>query len=334
MNKVLRLLGMFLIALLALIALGAGLFAWFVYTPDPKIPALSAALSKATIEVDGLKRAYRLYLPKNLTKAAPLVLVLHGSGQNGARIRLETGYEFDKLADRHGFAVVYPSAISSDWNDCSRVGDFTFKGREVNDVQFLNALADKLIAENGFDPHRVFATGVSSGGLMAMRLALESPSRFRAVAAISANVPVAANFRCKPVGPGASVMLMNGTSDPLMPYAGGESSLFGLFFKGGMVRSAQDSASFFVAHNQIRGNPAKNLASKPELVSREDQKQFDRILWRDDGKWEVELVTIHDGGHGMPQAAWQRPRLLGPSPMAPNGAVLIWEFFARQKPSS
>jgi polyhydroxybutyrate depolymerase len=330
MKKVFRVLRFFLFGLLALIALAGALFAYFIYTPDPKLPPLSGALSRANIKVDGVRRTYRTYLPKGLARGVPLVVVMHGSGQNGARIRLETGYEFDRLADQYGFAVLYPNARSSDWNECSRVGDFSFEGREVDDVKFLNALIDKLVADHGFDQGRVFATGVSSGGLMALRLALESPTRFRAVAAVSANLPKPANFKCKPLGPGASVMIMNGTKDPLMPYAGGESSLFGLFYKGGMVRSAQDSAAFFVEHNKISGQPSINPGNNP--TNGADGTKVDRTLWRDAGKLEVELVTIHDGGHGMPQPFWQRPRLLGPSPMAPNGALLIHDFFARQKP--
>ena len=39
-------------------------------------------------------------------KGAPLVVVMHGAGENGALIRIETGYEFERLADEHGFAVV------------------------------------------------------------------------------------------------------------------------------------------------------------------------------------------------------------------------------------
>jgi polyhydroxybutyrate depolymerase len=47
---------------------------------------------------------------------------------------------------------------------------------------------------------------------------------------------------------------------------------------------------------------------------------------------EVDLVTIRCGGHGLPQPWYRRARLLGPSPMAPDGAAIIWDFFARQRP--
>ena len=321
MKKALRFI---LLGLILLITLGAGLFAYFVYTPEPELPALTGELTKATLEVNGETYTYRLYQPKDLAKGAPLVMVLHGSGQNGAQIRTETGYGFERLADQHGFAVVYPSGKSFDWNDCSKTGDFLVNGRELDDVQYLNTLVDRLIAEHGFEQRQVFATGVSAGGFMSLRLALESPSRYRAVAAVSANVPAADNFKCKPVAQGASVMLMNGTADTIVPYAGGDVVLWGMFFKNGQVKSSAESAEYFVTHNKMP------LAAKRD-VSLPGTKNVQSMQWRDEGRFEVELVTIVAGGHGMPQPYWQRPRILGPSPMEPNGPELIWQFFARQK---
>lgn len=326
MKKFLRFLLFCLYGLLGLVAVCAALFGYFIYSADPELPQLSGTVTKTSIEVDGLKRTYRTYVPKGLTKGAPLVMVMHGSGQNGAQIRIETGYGFERLADQFDFAVVYPSSSSFDWNDCSKVGNFSVNGREVDDVKFLKVLTDKLITEIGVDSERVFATGVSSGGFMAIRLALEAPEKFRAVAAVSANLPTAENFKCKPSGQGTSVMLMNGTEDPLVPFDGGETSLFGLFYKGGMVKSARESAEYFAERNKIAAKPMMNPAS----VSAEGK--VEHALWRNDTNLEVELVTIVGGGHGLPQPYWRRPRLLGPSPMTPNGAALIWGFFARQRP--
>nr|WP_314862998.1 PHB depolymerase family esterase [uncultured Undibacterium sp.] len=327
MKKILR---NILFGLLGFVAIVGALFAYFLYTPDPDMPQLSGVLTKATIQVDGKERTYRTYLPKGLAKGAPLVIVMHGSGQNGTQIRLETGYGFDRLADQYGFGVVYPSASSFDWNDCSKVGDFKVDGHELDHVKFLTLLTDKLIAENGFDPQRVFATGVSSGGFMSLRLAIETPTRFRAVAAVSANVPVADNFKCTSTGQSTSVMIMNGTEDPIVQYSGGETSLFGLFYKGGILRSSQDTAKFFADLNKIGGDPVMNPTTSSALPSGEDKTKFERALWKNESKTEVELVTIFGGGHGMPQPYWKRPRLVGPSPMAPNGPAMIWDFFARQ----
>jgi polyhydroxybutyrate depolymerase len=253
-------------------------------------------------------------------------MVMHGSGESAAQIRVETGYEFERLADQHGFTVIYPNSYSSDWNDCSKIGDFSVNGVEVDDVGFLNSLVDKLVRENSVDPKRVFATGVSSGGFMSMRLALESSSRFRAIAAVSANVPAPENFKCKSVKGGTSVMIMDGTKDPLVPYSGGEVSLLGLFYKGGGVLSTPESGQYFAEHNQIANAP------QIDQTTVIDDAGVEQVNWRNDGKVAVELVVIHGGGHGLPQQYYRRPRLLGPSPMEPDGPALIWSFFEQQQP--
>ena len=311
--------------------MAGGLFGYFIYSPDPVLPQLSGTLNKGVIEVAGLKRTYMTYIPQGLPKGAPLVLVMHGSGEQAAEIRIGTGYGFERLADQHGFAVVYPNSASFDWNDCSKVGDFSVNGTEVDDVGFLTALVDKLIADVGVDRGRVFASGVSAGGFMSIRLALEAPSRFRAVAAVAANVPAPENFKCKPVGQGTSVMIMNGTKDPLVPFAGGEVNLLGLFYKGGNVRSSRESGQYFADRNQLSGMPEIKSSAVADGV------RVEQVLWKSQAKdggtsAEVELVAIHGGGHGLPQPNWRRPRLLGPSPMAPDGPAVIWAFFARQRP--
>jgi polyhydroxybutyrate depolymerase len=324
MKRVLRFLRIGFFTLLVIVATAGALFGYFLYAPDPDVPALSGSLNRGSMIFDGIKRTYRLYVPRGLPKHAPLVMVMHGSGENGAQIRLETGYGFDRLADQHGFAVAYPDSYSFDWNDCSVAGDFAVGGRVVDDAGFLLALADKLFGDLDLDRDKLFATGVSAGGFMSIRLALEAPSRFRAVAAVSANVPAPENFKCHPM-PGASVLLMNGTADPLVPYNGGEVSLIGLFYKGGRVLSSPESARYFATLDRIAGT------DEVSAIHGADHEVGEQRIWRGETGTEVELVTIAGGGHGMPQAAWRRPRLLGPSPMSPDGPALIWSFFERQR---
>jgi len=237
MRRVLR---FFLWGLIVVVALGCALVGYFVYSPAPEVPRLSGTLTRGTIAAGGLTRTYLTYVPRGLTKGAPLVVVMHGSGQNGAQMRRDMGYGFDRLADTHGFAVVYPNAYQGYWDVCSVVGSVNAKALNIDDVGFLTAMVDKLVSEIGIDPGRVFAVGSSRGGSMALRLALEAPARYRAVAAISANVPSPENFKCKPAGQGtSSVMLMNGTEDPLVPFDGGNVSLFGLFYRNGKVQSSR-----------------------------------------------------------------------------------------------
>ena len=145
-------------------ALGA-LFGYFIDSPAPEVPRLSGTLTRGIMTVGGLKRTYRTYVPRGLAKGAPLVVVMHGAGENGARIRIETGYGFERLADEHGFAVVYPNAYEGYWDVCNIVGDFSASGLNIDDVGFLTGMVDKLVSEIGVDAGRVFAAGSSRGGL-------------------------------------------------------------------------------------------------------------------------------------------------------------------------
>jgi polyhydroxybutyrate depolymerase len=335
LKRLLRFLKFTLLTLLGLITLAAALLYYFVYTPDPIRPPLTGTLAKGSLAFGGpageMRRTYQTYIPKDLPRGAPLMLVMHGSGEGATQIRIGTGYGFERLADQNGFAVVYPNAASFDWNDCSKVGDFKVNGTEVDDVGFLIALVDKLITDTGVDRTRVFATGVSAGGFMSLRLALEAPARFRAVAAVAASVPAPDNFKCTPATAGTgttSVMIMNGTDDPLVPFAGGEVNLLGLFYKGGNVRSSRDAAQYFADRNQLTGAPVTTQTTVADGV------RVERVRWSKDANGSdsnvtVELVAIHGGGHGLPQPYYKRPRLLGPSPMGPDGTEVIWRFLAR-----
>lgn len=313
------------IAGLATIAvLGAGLLFCLIWTPAPAMPHLSGTLSRGAIQVAGVERTYSLYMPRNLAPGAPLIVAMHGSDGTGARMRIATGYGFERLADQNGFAVVYPNAFDGNWNACNIQGDYAANRLNIDDVGFLTALADQIAREIGVNRDRVFAIGISRGGQMAYRLAVEAPSRFRAVAAVAANVPTPENFKCRPQALGAtSTMIMNGVEDPLNPFNGGEVQLFGLYRRG-HVRSSRASGQYFADLNHITSAPTTSEMQYAEGVRVED------VRWGRDGPIEVELIGIHGGGHGIPQPYWHGPRLLGPSPRAPNGPALIWSFFERQ----
>jgi polyhydroxybutyrate depolymerase len=313
-------------AVVGIVVMGAALFGYFVYSPAPEVPRLSGTLTRGTIVVGRLKRTYLTYVPRGLTRGAPLVVVMHGTGETGAHVRTWTAYGFDRLADERGFALVYPDGYEGSWNACNIVGDYSANSRNIDDVGFLTGVADKLISELGIDPGRVFATGISRGGAMAFRLGFEAPSRFRAVAAVSASVPTPENFKCTPAGHGtSSVMIMNGTKDPVIPFDGGEVTFFG-FLKRGRVRSSRASGQYIADLNHITGTPE---ASETDMA---DGVRVDRVVWRNDSSVEVELEAIHGGGHGIPQPYRRYPRALGPTAREPNGPAVIWAFFERQRP--
>jgi polyhydroxybutyrate depolymerase len=309
-------------SVLALIALLAALFWYFVYSPAPEPPQLSGAWTRTVIESGGRERSYRVYAPDNLAQGAPLVVVLHSSDGNAAQIRRATGYGFDRLADLHGFAVAYPQGFEGNWNACNRTGDYSANTLNIDDVAFISAMIDEIARGHGIDVDRVFAVGLSRGGHMAFRLALEAPNRFRAVAAVAANLPTQDNLKCQvPDEPIPSVMLMNGTADPLNPFEGGRVRLLGLFDRGTVISSAA-TAEYFA---ELAG------ASRSEsAIQNFGRVQIENTRWRGEGGVEVQLSAVEGAGHVMPQAYWRNPRILGHTPREIDGPAEIWSFFERQ----
>jgi polyhydroxybutyrate depolymerase len=53
---------------------------------------------------------------------------------DGARMRLFTGYEFDRLADQHGYIAIYPDGYRRNWNDCRKDATFPAKRDNIDDI--------------------------------------------------------------------------------------------------------------------------------------------------------------------------------------------------------
>src|ERR1700675_3219189 len=102
----------------ALIVVALGFYFIEVYVPSPANPTLSAAIKQNSIPIGSMTREFLEYVPHNISPRSPLVIVLHGALMDAKSMREWTGYEFDRLADQHGFVVVYPDSYKHNWNDC------------------------------------------------------------------------------------------------------------------------------------------------------------------------------------------------------------------------
>src|SRR5258708_506814 len=72
-------------------------------------------------------------------------------------------YEFDALADKYGFLVVYPDGFENTWNDCRGGSPFSSKRLKIDDAGFIEALLDHEVTAHAIDRKRVFAAGWSNG---------------------------------------------------------------------------------------------------------------------------------------------------------------------------
>ncbi len=144
---------------------------------------------------------------------------------------------------------------------------FPAKIENIDDLGFIRALITKFRADFGVSTSRIFVMGYSLGGDMAYRLALEIPDEIIAVAIVATNLQTDDNLDCRVVGKPIPVLIMNGTSDSIIPYNGG----FGV--GGEMIRSAQASAEYFAKLNGHTASPKTTrlphqIASDPVFVDR------------------------------------------------------------------
>src|SRR5204863_2277738 len=158
------------------------------------------------------------------------------------------------------------------------------------------------------DRSRVYVTGVSNGGAMVLRLALQTPDFARAYAAVVGSVPTPENMAPTPKNQAVSVLLMNGTDDPMNPWRGGDVVLYGVWGNRGPVLSAQASIDYFRNLAGLEGAP--QVTRFPDRDPG-DGSTVERSLWSAPGKRSVALYTVEGGGHAVPHPAAYGRHLLG-----------------------
>ncbi|HPO86033.1 MAG TPA: PHB depolymerase family esterase [Candidatus Hydrogenedentes bacterium] len=276
-------------------------------------------VSHGAIEHDGLKRTFRFVLPTNTAhgKSLPLVLVLHGGFGTGEKMAKLSG--FDILARREGFIVVYPDGVNRHWND----------GRgqhsDADDVGFIRKLIDHFIGRFGADPTRVYVTGASNGGMMALRLACELSDKIAAVAPVIASMPEPLIGMCRPTHP-MPVLIMNGEQDPLVPWNGGEVRFQRR--KLGKVVSTPNTVSFWVRYNGCQSEPRVEFL--PDLSPGDGTRI--RVERYDGGREgsEVVLYAVEGGGHTWPGGPSYLPKwLIGKTSRDIQASEVIWDFFKK-----
>jgi polyhydroxybutyrate depolymerase len=309
---------------LALLVATTALGVYWLVPRSPELPATSGALVRDSLVWNGHSRSFSWYRPQQARPGAELVIALHGSMGDGDQARAGYGYEFDLLADQEGFIVVYPDGFENHWNGCRRAGPYSANTLAIDDVGFLSSLIDYFTSKHGIDRGQVFVTGISNGGHMALRIALEAPDLVTAVAPVIASLPVPDNNDCRATGRPVSLLLMNGTAAPMNPYNGGKVALYGRFGDRGEVMSTGDTMAYFAALAGFE-QPSSEI-SHPDRQSGDD-KGVTETRWSAPGRKRLSLFTIHGGGHTVPHPDYRAPRLLGPTNHDIIAAREIWSFF-------
>jgi polyhydroxybutyrate depolymerase len=178
------------------------------------LATVAVGSSTQTITVGGLQRVFYVYRPASLPASGPVALVVMLHGGYGSGTQAENSYGWDAEADRGEFLVAYPDGIDHAWavgDGCCGVPGHT----NVDDVAFIRQMVAALGRDLPVDPTRVYATGISNGGLLAYRLACET-SVYAAIGPDSATL-----LGPCPSPASISIIHLHGTADRNVPYNGG-----------------------------------------------------------------------------------------------------------------
>ncbi|HOY31815.1 MAG TPA: T9SS type A sorting domain-containing protein [Bacteroidales bacterium] len=194
---------------------------------------VSAQWTSNTFVFGSLNRAYMRYVPPGYNPANPasLVFTLHGLGDNMANF---STLGFNYIADTANIIVICPQAVEDPlvsaifgngtaWNSGAGVnylGNWYFPNASVNDIGFINALADTVRAHYSIDPSRIYVCGFSMGGFMTQRMALQSNTAFAAFASMSGTI--GSGITSNNPGRAVPIAHFHGTADSTVFYIGNE----------------------------------------------------------------------------------------------------------------
>lgn len=269
----------------------------------------------------GDKRKYLLYIPASYdaTRATSLVLFFHGGG--GHMEQAAADYGWKEKADQEGFIVAFPNGSSrlprqhlATWNAGNCCG--YARDQKIDDIGFTRQVIADIKRRVNIDTGKIFATGMSNGGMMAYRLACEMADTFAAVASVAGTD---GTLVCTPSRP-ISVMHIHAKDDTHVLYGGGAGE--------DVFRDESKVADFTSVDETVRRWVERNGADTTPRRVLEVPGAYGDLYASKKNNAQIELVVTETGGHSWPGGRAVR----GKSPSrAINADDVIWDFFNAQK---
>lgn len=307
-------------------------FLAFLFLLAPLAQALAAELERLGVDTPDGPRSYLFARPSQPSLGPrPLVILLHGNGSSASNVLGQRAVASPLAAwlpivDREGLYLAALDGVKGDegrqgWNDCR---DDLTSNLKVDDVAFVSKVVQ---ATQGVDPRRVYAMGMSNGGMMVLRLALELEPPPAAVSAVAASM--ASDTRCRNAARPVSVQFIAGTADPLVPYQGGRVGFSGL--PRGTVLSVEQAVDYWRQANGLGSAPSL-IEEFPVRSGRSNGTRASRVVYGQHPQGaQVELIRVLGGGHIEPSLTRHYgdyyERLVGPQNRDLESAEEAWRFF-------
>ncbi|MEI8349323.1 MAG: PHB depolymerase family esterase [Candidatus Omnitrophota bacterium] len=276
---------------------------------------------------DGIIRKYKVHLPPAYDGKTifAVVIYIHGGSGDMRAVYMDG---VDKAADKFGFILAVPEGtgeltfghLRGVWN-----GGKWATGEccgSADDVGFISKMIDELKAKFKVDARRIYATGISNGGLMTNRLGCELSEKIAAIATVT---PAAVKSECQP-SRSMPVMNIHGTADPANPPDGSEPrSIF-----------AKDSGTgFAMPYQRMTPYQVVDVWKKINQCSDKQVAGYENgaarcVIYNDCAQGsEVVLCMVEGMGHAYPSGAQYLPaNMVGPV-SCDISFEQIWEFFKK-----
>lgn len=278
---------------------------------------------------------YQVHVPPQHDGATPLpvIVAIHGCGMTGYGVNsMKASTQFNELADREGFIVVYPTQrLFRNALNCWDSGDPREQFRYAGEPALIAGLTQEVLQEYGGDPDRVHVTGASSGAGTAVILAATYPDVFASASSIAGGeyglnqvdpddpdaTPPAYTARQAWAQMGerarlVPMLVVQGEEDEVVPPLVGERLVEQWLAIADLVDDGLLNDSLDLDRDVIESPATDELYAYTHLTFRTPE-----------GVSVVEKYLVHGMGH-----SWSGPAGVGlfTDHAGPDAAVLVWEF--------
>ncbi len=280
-------------------------------------------LTRETLKSGNREREFLICQPASLPdgEEVPVVFVYHG-GTGTAKGTMNLT-RFNALALSERFIAVYPQGIGNGWNDGRKTTVSESHRDGVDDLAFFDAMLKWLRDHRPIDRRRIFVTGISNGGIFAHYLAAQRSGQIAAIAPVVGGIARPFDKVFQPAEP-VSVLIVQGTDDPLVLYEGGAIGGWDGKDRGAIIST--DAA----CRLWVTANGCFEQSSVAPLPDRDpnDGCRVEATKWsQGQANSEVWLYRVQGGGHTWPGGIQYAPKRLIGRVTHDIDSDEIWRFF-------
>ncbi len=281
-------------------------------------------------------RAYKVYVPaKPSDSPMPMVVMLHGCTQSADDFA--AGTQMNRLADEHGFLVVYPEqGASANVSKCWNWFRSQDQVRDDGEPSLIAGIVREVATRHGVDIRRIFVAGLSAGAAMAVVLGETYPELFAGVG-VHSGLPYGSAHDI----PSAMAAMKGGRSGlphlqnlPGAPSAARRKAFHAvptIVFHGDRDHTVQHTNAAEIIQQATNAHAAE---TGPELQTRTHRgtapggRSYSRAVHFDaSGQARIEAWTLHGAGH-----AWSGGHASGSytDGTGPDASAEMVRFFLAQ----